>query len=284
MRLPRRNTGFTLIEMLIVLGIIMTLAATALPAIMQSLRSAREVNCRSNLKQIGTGLFSYILNWDRNFISNRPPDLFAQRTPDPVLMSFDDLSPLWGVPSVRRERTTGGKFVYETIVTDSYVKDVRVFNCPSTRDRAGTLPKREDWWKELICKRSGGKLKFTWSSNQYKVSSETPTPPSQMSYEYCGEFAPSMQYTGINTTRAWLVHDEDANAENTNDILTLGKEEGLRLTNKSNHGKRGANMLFVEGHVEWVEALRWPKRVVNGIREWEGITTWKLASSYYTIP
>jgi prepilin-type processing-associated H-X9-DG protein len=93
-----------------------------------------------------------------------------------------------------------------------------------------------------------------------------------------------MQYTGVNTTRAWLVHDDDANIENTNDILTLGKDEALRLTNKSNHGKRGANMLFVEGHVEWVEALWWPKRVLNGIREWEGITTWKLGSSFYNIP
>jgi prepilin-type processing-associated H-X9-DG protein/prepilin-type N-terminal cleavage/methylation domain-containing protein len=54
-----RRSGFTLIEMLVVVGIIVTLLALALPAITSARNAAASAGCMSNLRQLGLAVTQY---------------------------------------------------------------------------------------------------------------------------------------------------------------------------------------------------------------------------------
>src|SRR5687767_12553385 len=56
-KLPRR--GFTLVELMVVIVIIAVLMGLLLPAIFSARESARTIQCKNNLRQIGLAILNY---------------------------------------------------------------------------------------------------------------------------------------------------------------------------------------------------------------------------------
>ncbi|MCD6521950.1 type II secretion system protein [Candidatus Calescamantes bacterium] len=72
-----RKKGFTLMELLIVISIIMVLASLLLPALVRAREGARRVVCLNNLRELMQGCQMYCNEWDgwlplaRNYWSNK---------------------------------------------------------------------------------------------------------------------------------------------------------------------------------------------------------------------
>ncbi|RYG30683.1 prepilin-type N-terminal cleavage/methylation domain-containing protein [bacterium] len=100
-----RQRAFTLIELLVVIAIIAILAAILFPVFAQAKAAAKKTLCLSNTKQLGLGVYQYVID-------------------------SDDVLPMGGwVYGSRTSRWF--QDVYP------YVKNLDVFTCPTKMDKAG---------------------------------------------------------------------------------------------------------------------------------------------------
>lgn len=139
MRIPpaagRRAGGFTLIELLVVIAVIILLMAILLPVLQMAASQARKTQCLSNLKQIGTAMTAYQLNY-KSFLpspahSDAAPDLNAKDHWDGDPNYTDEHN-----PSDRPPYTWKGKIIpYIGTAADEENPDLKygVFKCPAVR-------------------------------------------------------------------------------------------------------------------------------------------------------
>lgn len=90
----KRKDFFTMIEMLVVIGIIGILSTILLPALTHARENARRGTCLNNLKQIGLGMINYANEYGNFPRVNTAPDNF----PDVLDLESGDALITYGIP------------------------------------------------------------------------------------------------------------------------------------------------------------------------------------------
>lgn len=139
-----RRAGFTIIELLVVIGIIAILVAIAVPAVQQAREAARSTQCRNNLKQIGMATSQF-----EAAFGAYPPARFQPRpTESNPEFQCGGEEPTWMVrimpfleaESLHEKWTLNDKFRNHT--ADVRNEGLSVFVCPTRRSMTNAVGRR----------------------------------------------------------------------------------------------------------------------------------------------
>lgn len=112
--------AFTLIELLVVIAIIAILAAILFPVFAKAREAARATSCRSNMKQLGTGVNMYVQDYDETL---------------PFHQALGAATPRY--PRDGQQYINTGDYGEPNDPIFPYVKNREVYSCPSTTRGTG---------------------------------------------------------------------------------------------------------------------------------------------------
>jgi prepilin-type N-terminal cleavage/methylation domain-containing protein/prepilin-type processing-associated H-X9-DG protein len=225
----RRRTGFTLVELLVVIGIIALLISILLPALNSAKERANRVKCASNLRQIGQGILLYA-NDNKSAYPRTRASAGASSTTMTWFRNSTESDPF---------RTGGGVGPFND-VTGCWFLLVRnadinpeVFVCPSSNQEKDSLNNQAPTLRGNFS-----------SSNNLSYSFANPYPSNNavgLGYKLNG-----------NVTADFAIGADRNDGSVTASIGSASPAAQQKFMNSKNHEQEGQNVLYNDGHVEWV--------------------------------
>lgn len=248
MKLLKRTRAFTLVELLVVIGIIALLISILLPSLNRARETANRVKCAANLKTIGQALLLY----SNDNKGAYPRTIYVSGGATPI-------NPTWGTNGTDPFKGPGDGTAspYNNDVSAAMFLLMRtqditseVFTCPSSSATKWDFG-------------GGTNTALNWSN-----WNGTNGIPANLSYSYQNPYPDQGAVTGgfklNNSIGAEFAVAADINpglpdasfgggaaTDNVLYVTTTSSLKDMRLANSSNHDKDGQNVLFGDGHVEF---------------------------------